>query len=148
MPHTHAGAQDRVPDCAETSGLETADLRVAVCPCTLPVIEICGEIDVQCAPELREELLRVIRRRGPQLVLDLGGVTFMDCAGIGVLVAARRRAQLEGGWMRIVQASPAARRTISLLGLDTVFALEAPGRGFGADQTPLSTGRGIADVGC
>lgn len=104
---------------------ETAGLRVTVCPGTPPIVEIYGEIDIQSAPDLREELLRAIRRRGPQLALDLGGVTFMDCAGINVLLATRRRAQLEGGWIRVVRASPGAQRTISLLGLEKAFALRA-----------------------
>jgi anti-sigma B factor antagonist len=99
--------------------------RAAVCPGTPPVVKIGGEIDVLSAPDLREELLRLMRRRGPQLALDLSGVTFMDCAGIGALLATRRRAQLEGGWLRIVRASPPARRTIGLLGLAEALALGA-----------------------
>jgi anti-sigma B factor antagonist len=70
------------------------------------VVAICGEVDIQSAPELRDELLRVIRRRGPELIIDLGGVTFLDCAGLGVLLATRRRAQLEGGWVRLVRVPP------------------------------------------
>ena len=31
-----------------------------------PVVAICGEVDIQSAPELRDELLRLIRRRGPE----------------------------------------------------------------------------------
>ena len=88
-----------------------------------PVVAICGEVDIQSAPELRDELLRVIRRRGPELIIDLGGVTFMDCSGLGVLVATRRRAQLEGGWVRLVRVPPQARRMISRLQLDRAFEL-------------------------
>ena len=68
-------------------------------------------------------MLRVVRRHGPQLALDLAGVTFLDCAGVNVLLATRRRARLEDGWIRVTQASPRARRTISLLGLQKAFAL-------------------------
>jgi anti-anti-sigma factor len=75
---------------------------------------------------LREELLRVVRQYGPQLALDLTGVTFLDCAGVNVLLATRRRARLDGGWVRVIRASPRARRTISLLGLRETFALCAP----------------------
>ena len=40
---------------------------------------------------------------GSGVLLDLGGVTFLDCAGINVLLATRRGARLEGGWMRVVR---------------------------------------------
>lgn len=46
-----------------------------------------------------------------------------DCAGLNVLVATRRRAQLEGGWVRLVRVPPQARRMISLLKLDWAFGL-------------------------
>jgi anti-anti-sigma factor len=65
----------------------------------------------------------VIRLRGPRLTLDLTGVTFIDCAGVNVLLATRRRAQLEGGSVEVVRASPEARRMISLPGLGWAFAL-------------------------
>jgi anti-sigma B factor antagonist len=120
MPRTDASPlpRPRVPDRSET-----ADLRVTVCPGSPLVVEIRGDIDIQSAPELRDELLRVIRRRGAQLALDLAAVTFLDCAGLNVLLATRRRAQLEDGSVRIVRASPRVLRMISLLGLEGVFAL-------------------------
>ena len=119
MPRTDAGPQPRprIPDRTET-----ADLSVAVCSGSPLVVEIRGEIDIQSAPELRDELLRVIRRCGPELALDLAGVTFMDCAGLNVLLATRRRAQLEGS-VRVIRASPRVLRMISLLGLERTFAL-------------------------
>jgi anti-sigma B factor antagonist len=116
MPCTDAWPQPRVPDRTET-----ADLCVTVGPGPAVVVEIRGEIDIQSAPELRDELLRVIRQYGPRLALDLTGVRFMDCAGLNVLLATRRRALLEQGSVRVVRASPQVLRMISLLGLEKVF---------------------------
>jgi anti-anti-sigma factor len=135
MPHTDAGPQPR-PWVPDRTG--TAELRVAVCPGFPQVVENCGEIDIQSAPGLRDELLRVIRRCGPELALDLAGVTFMDCAGLSVLLATRRRAQLEEGSVRVIRASPLVLRVISLLGLERTFAL---GPGPGIDGTYRSIGR-------
>lgn len=112
-----------MPFAAFQSGEAAGTGAMPVSPEPPPVVALCGEVDIQSAPELREELLRVIRRRGPHLVIDLGGVTFMDCAGLNVLLATRRRAQLEGGWVRLVRVPPQARRMISLLHLDQAFEL-------------------------
>jgi anti-sigma B factor antagonist len=101
--------------------------RVSICPGHPPVVEICGEIDIQSAGQLRDELLGVVRRNGPRLALELQGVTFLDCAGVNVLLATRRRARLEDGWIRVTRASPRALRTISLLGVREVFGLCACG---------------------
>jgi anti-anti-sigma factor len=62
-------------------------------------------------------------RYGPQLALDLAGVTFIDCAGVNVLLATRRRAGLEDGSVDVIGASPRVRRVISLLGLEWAFGL-------------------------
>ena len=97
----------------------TGHLKISTRPG--PVVAISGEIDIQSSPQLRDQLLRVIRRHGAGLALDLAGVTFIDCAGIGVLLATRRRAQLEGGSLRVLRASPCVRRVIALTRLDPVL---------------------------
>lgn len=101
------------------------DLRVSIRPAVTPVVQACGVVDLQSAPLLREMLLWAMQRHGPRLAIDLEDVTFIDCAGINALVAARRRAQLEGVWVRVVRASPRARRIILLLGLEDAFALQS-----------------------
>jgi anti-sigma B factor antagonist len=88
-----------------------------------PIVEVGGEIDVQSAAELRDQLLRVMRRHSPCVALDLDDVTFMDWAGVEVLLATRRRAGLEGGWVHVVRASPCVRRMLILAGLERAFAL-------------------------
>ncbi|HMD92055.1 MAG TPA: STAS domain-containing protein [Trebonia sp.] len=106
-----------------TGGPETASLDISIQ--AGPVVTISGEIDIQSGPQLRDQLLRIIRRHGARLALDLTGVTFIDCAGINVLLAARRRAQLEGGSLRVLRASPRVRRTIALTRLDHVLMPKA-----------------------
>jgi anti-sigma B factor antagonist len=101
MPYTLPRPQPHAQD-----GTGTAGLRVTTFAGPSPVIEIHGEIDIFSAPELRDELLRVIRRYGPQLALDLAGVTFIDCAGVNMLLATRRRAGLEDGSVDVIRASP------------------------------------------
>jgi anti-sigma B factor antagonist len=86
-----------------------------------PFVTISGEIDILTAPQLRERLLQIIQWHGAHLALDLSGVTFIDCAGINVLLAAHRRAELEGGSLRVLRASPCVRRVIALTRLGPVL---------------------------
>jgi anti-sigma B factor antagonist len=120
MLSAHAPATRLTPPTGEAE-----DLCLSVSPGQPPVVAIRGELDIQSAPALRGELLRVIRRCGPQVTIDLGGVTFLDCAGVNVLLATLRRARLEDGWVCLVRVPPRVRRTISLLNLERAFGLSA-----------------------
>jgi anti-sigma B factor antagonist len=102
-----------------TGSLETASPDVSIRPG--PVVTISGEIDIASGPQLRDQLLGIIRRHDARIVLDLTGVTFIDCAGINVLMATRRHAQLEGGSLRVLRASPRVRRLFALTRLDSVL---------------------------
>jgi anti-anti-sigma factor len=115
--------QAPLPVPAPRPPAEATDLQVGVLSTAPLVVGVSGEIDIASAPRLRDELLSALRRHGARLALDLGGVTFMDCAGVNVLLAARRHALLEGGWVRVVRASRRARNILMITGLHREFAL-------------------------
>src|SRR6185503_12437443 len=69
----------------------------------------------------REMMLRVMRRRSPSLLLDLSGVSFMDCAGLRALLMTQRLAAMRGGSVCLIAESPAVRRIIDLLGVRDAF---------------------------
>ena len=102
-----------------TGSPDTESLEVSVQPGA--IVAVSGEIDIQYGPQLRDQLLSIIRRHGARLALDLSGVTFIDCAGINVLLAARRRAHLEDGWLRVIGASPRVQRVLALTRLHHVL---------------------------
>jgi len=49
-----------------------------------------GEVDLSSAPRLAEQLRRA-ERIAPEIVVDLEGTTFMDCAGMRTLLEAREQ---------------------------------------------------------
>ena len=55
------------------------------------VIELIGELDLDGAPRLEEELRRVEATDVPSIVVDLGGLDFIDSTGIRLLVMASER---------------------------------------------------------
>jgi anti-sigma B factor antagonist len=73
---------------------------------------------------MQQALLRIIRERGARLMVDVSGVSFMDCAGLRALLATRRRAELRGGFMRLIATSAAVRRIIELTGAHEALATQ------------------------
>ena len=103
------------------------------------IAELSGDLDLASAPDLREQLLGLLRPGTSRLVLDLSRVSFCDASGLAVLVGASHRARMLGGFLRLAAVSPATDRVLHLTGLDrhlsiypTVHAATtAPGDGFG-----------------
>jgi anti-anti-sigma factor len=88
------------------------------------IVAISGEVDVCTEAALQQALLRIIRERGARLMLDVSGVSFMDCAGLRALLAARRRAEMCGGFLHLIAASAAVRRITELTGAQEALAME------------------------
>ncbi|MFD7539935.1 STAS domain-containing protein [Streptomyces sp. NPDC059819] len=59
-------------------------------------LHVCGEVDYESSPQLAAALKRSLDRHPVALAVGLEGVTFCDCSGLNVLLAARRRAAREG----------------------------------------------------
>ncbi len=93
--------------------------RHAVC-----VVE--GDIDLASAKEFQRKALDAMDRHGPTLTLDLSRVTFMDCAGLSVLVFVRTEASARGGHMTLTGPSDMICRLLRLSGLDVSFGLQRP----------------------
>ncbi len=49
------------------------------------VVAVSGEVDVCTEAPLQQALLRIMREHGARLLLDVSGVSFMDCAGLRAL---------------------------------------------------------------
>jgi len=88
------------------------------------VVAVSGEVDVCMEAALQQALLRIMREHGARLLLDVSGVSFMDCAGLRALLTTRRRAELRGGFMRLITVSRAVRRIIELTGAHEALAVE------------------------
>ena len=59
----------------------------------------------------------------PALVLDLGGLEFMDSSGVGALLWAYRKITEQGGRMVLARLNPAVRLVVETLHMDRFFAI-------------------------
>jgi anti-sigma B factor antagonist len=65
-----------------------------------------GELDVATAPALREALDTARTRGARRLIADLAAVTFLDSAGLGVLVTSAKRLRMDDGEFVVVSDDP------------------------------------------
>src|SRR6185436_21038138 len=89
------------------------------------VIHVGGEIDVYTAPVLRDHLDEHISQGRHNLVVDLGGVSFMDSTGLGVLVGRLKLVRVQNGSLRLVCSSERILKVFTITGLDKVFKIFA-----------------------
>ncbi|WP_139977341.1 STAS domain-containing protein [Nocardioides litoris] len=92
-----------------------------------------GDVDVRAAGTLRSALHDALGRHTERIVLDLGGLTWIDSVGLGVLVAAWKRARAAGTDLVLWRPSSKALAVLRLARLDRVMTVE-----LGADSDPFA----------
>ncbi|TJZ59332.1 STAS domain-containing protein [Streptomyces piniterrae] len=93
---------------------------------TTTILELRGELDILAVAVLSDRLNDLSGAR-PDLLLDLRAVTFIDCAGLSLLVRARQRARDRGGRLRLtgVAAGGSVDRLLRMTGLIGEFEIVA-----------------------
>ena len=89
------------------------------------VLAVSGEVDVYTAPALRDRIADLLDSGQQRLVIDLGGVEFLDSTGLGVLVAGLNRAREVGGSLSLVCPQERVLKLFRITGLDEVFTVHS-----------------------
>ena len=87
-------------------------------------LALAGEVDMDAVDPLTSALEDALSTPGPVgVVVDLAMVTFMDCAGIGALVAGRNAAAARGCGYTVVNPRRQVRRVLELTGALTALTV-------------------------
>lgn len=87
------------------------------------IVTVEGEIDTSTVGGLSECLTCVVSKEPSRLVIDLAGVSFLDCSAVHAFVRARQA--LPGACPVVLRSPrPQARRAFELTGLDSVCVIE------------------------
>jgi anti-anti-sigma factor len=79
------------------------------------VVALRGELDVVFADGLADALVEVA---GSTVVVDLSGLTFIDCSGVAALVLARNRILANGlGQLVVTRPGAIVRKVLEIVGL-------------------------------
>jgi anti-sigma B factor antagonist len=88
-----------------------------------PSLRLIGDIDVMNITEIEGVLRRLIGEKPTVLVVDLREVTFLDSAGVRLLLQAHRWQQEAGNSLRVVPGGGMARRVLEVSGLDRILGI-------------------------
>jgi anti-anti-sigma factor len=89
------------------------------------VLTLSGDLDFLAVTDFLVHAARVVDLRAERLVLDLAGLTFLDCAGARALAIVTHF--VPSGCPVIIRSlSPPARQTLDLLGLDLGHVRQEP----------------------
>jgi anti-sigma B factor antagonist len=80
-------------------------------------IDLHGDLDLDTAPKLSEQLDDLARNRALLVVVGLADVTFLDSSGLRALVHGARAIENAGGRLLIEGASGAVARVLELTDL-------------------------------
>jgi anti-sigma B factor antagonist len=89
------------------------------------VVELRGEIDLLTAQPLSARLDALTAGPRPDLVLDLGSLSFIDCSGLSALCRAQRRTAARGGRLRLVTGKAGFLRILRHAQLGGLFEIHA-----------------------
>ena len=82
------------------------------------VANLIGELDHHSAEEVRVKIDdRIDRDNIKKIILNFGGVTFMDSSGIGVVVGRYKKISSKGGALCVADVNRGVNRVFELSGL-------------------------------
>lgn len=92
----------------------------------VPLVTLSGELDLRAATELREALLQAVAESDGTILLDMAELTFIDSTIISVLIMTKKRAEANGGIVRLRNVPDRVQRIFAITGIDELFPTESP----------------------
>ena len=103
----------------------TDQLTVTIDPGPTTTIVLAGDLDPATAPQLEAAVTAAAAADGvDQVVLDLGGLSFVDSSGLRVFVLAREDLTSRGRGLQLRNPSPNTRRLLDITGLGEIIAVD------------------------
>lgn len=88
------------------------------------LVTLSGSMYMSDAAQLRENLLVYLDKGNANFIVDLGGLDYIDSAGLGTLVAIQKRALQQGGEIIIRGLKGLVKELFELTRLTSVFQIQ------------------------
>lgn len=87
----------------------------------ITILDMQGRLVLDEVDLFRRRIEEAIRERRLQIVLNLKGITYIDSAGVGMMVGKYLSVRRQGGDMKLLHLSPRSQRVMTITKLVTVF---------------------------
>lgn len=102
-----------------------SQLEIVALPGPQTTLSLVGELDPATAPALKERLAELAADTAvSSVVIDLSGITFLDSAGLRVLVAGREALRVGSGELVLRDPNSNVRRVLEVTGLSELITVE------------------------
>ncbi len=82
------------------------------------LVSLTGEVDISATDFLRDDVDNALGdNAGVNLIFDLSGVSFIDSAGLGVILGRYKKVSAAGGKVYLAGAGPQVKKILELSGL-------------------------------
>lgn len=125
------------PSAIEVARTQDFEVRVQLTPGGRATVKLNGELDL-CSADLFEAVMNHHIASGRRRIrLDMSGVTFVDCAGLGAIVDVDNAVVAKGGQLDLIRVGPRTARLLEIAKLDATLHVE-PTPPI-AEPTPIAT---------
>jgi anti-sigma B factor antagonist len=87
----------------------------------IQILEISGDIDLFRSREIRDTISALVDQGKNQIVIDLGGVQYIDSSGLGVLISGRQQLLKAQGDLKIARITESVQRVVTITKLNALL---------------------------
>ena len=87
------------------------------------VLELGGEIDMQCSARVKDKFKEIYQDKPPVLVVDMSEVKFMDSSGLATLVGVLKWCRLNNCELRLAGLTKGVRNIFDICRLESIFQM-------------------------
>ena len=89
----------------------------------IKILTLQGRLDAQVSGIVKERVHQLLDEGATSLVLDLGGVDFLDSSGLGVLVSSLRKVKEKKGEIKLAGLRPEVRSIFDITRVTRLFSI-------------------------
>ncbi|MEN9205712.1 MAG: STAS domain-containing protein [Thermostichales cyanobacterium SZTDM-1c_bins_54] len=89
----------------------------------IAILPFKGRIDSKVASEIRQLFQQLINKGYPNILVEMAEVTFLDSAGLGVLIAGMSKCRSAGGSLCLCQPSEAVQVVLNISATERILTV-------------------------